>query len=214
MSHDESSTPIETIACVSRVVAKVVDRVTGDRNDYPLLVANALVEALKAFQVEARIMYGPVAWIEVLEDASVIWAGCWGEHKHFWVATQYGEIVDLNLSVAHRRRSHAAGMPKPLYSPPMLWSKELPRFYRCKPEGVAELELHDERDRRWNSLVLTEVLEHCKPEIIAGKDPEFLNEPILCPGRRLLDDSRDSFKHFDRIVSVKGIPTLPDEVFG
>lgn len=207
------STPIETIACVSRIVARVVDRVTGDRNDYPLLVATACVEALREFQIESRIMYGPVAWVEVLEDASVVWAGCWGEHKHFWVATQYGEIVDLNLSVAHRRRSNISGMPKSMYSPPILWSKELPRFYRCRPEGIAELELHDDRDQRWHKLILAEIREHCRPELFVGAEPEFLNEPILCPGRRLLDDSKQSFKHFDRIVSVKGIPELPDEVF-
>lgn len=204
------STPLEVIACVSRVVTKVADRVTGDRNDYPLLVANACVEALKEFKIESRIMYGPVAWVEVLEDSSVIWAGCWGENQHFWVATQYGEIIDLNLSVAHRRRPSNSELPKALYSPPMLWSREVPKFYRCQPEGVAELELHDDRDRRWNEMVLAEVRTHCK---IDGKEPEFPNEPILCPGRKLLDDSRDTFRHFDRIVSVKGIPELPSGVF-
>src|SRR3954447_25547116 len=100
----ETSLPI--IASVSRVVTRVVDRITGDRVDFPLLVAAACVEALKRFGIESRVMYGQVAWIEVLEDNSLVWAGCWGQNYHFWVATQFGEVVDLNASVAHRKRSH------------------------------------------------------------------------------------------------------------
>src|SRR4051812_34692423 len=97
----ETSLPI--IATVSRVVTRVVDRIAGDRADYPLLVAAACVEALKQFGIESRIMYGQVAWIEVMDDHSLAWAGCWGENFHFWVATQFGEVVDLNTSVAHRK---------------------------------------------------------------------------------------------------------------
>src|SRR4051812_33033629 len=99
-------TSLAIIANVSRVVTKVVDRITGDRADFPLLVAAACVEALKRFGIESRIMYGQVAWVEVMDDHSLAWAGCWGENFHFWVATQYGEVVDLNTSVAHRKRSH------------------------------------------------------------------------------------------------------------
>src|ERR1700722_10867248 len=99
-----SSLPV--IANVSRVVTMVVDRITGDRVDFPLMVAAATVEALKNFQIESRVMYGQAAWIEVLEDQSVVWAGCWGQNIHFWVATQNGEIVDLNTSIAFKKRAH------------------------------------------------------------------------------------------------------------
>src|SRR5579863_6399083 len=90
------STPIPVIAQVARAVTETVDRISGDRVEVPLLVAAACVEALKAFGIESRVMYGQAAWIEVLEDGSLIWAGCWGKNIHFWVATQHGEIVDLN----------------------------------------------------------------------------------------------------------------------
>src|SRR5689334_19457121 len=114
----DTQTPLPVIANVSRVVTKVVDRITGDRVDFPLLVAAATVEALKGFGIESRIMYGQVAWIEVLDDHSVTWAGCWGENFHFWVATQFGEVVDLNASVAHRKRAHSNPNLKAVYSPP------------------------------------------------------------------------------------------------
>lgn len=207
------NTSIEVIANVSRIVTKVVDRITGDRVDFPLLVAAATVEALRLHGVESRVMFGQAAWVEVLEDHSIVWAGCWGQSLHFWVATQHGEVVDLNVGVAHRKRSHqthqGVPMPKPMYSPPILWSHEVPSFYRYRPEGVAEVEVTEERDKKWLDQVLVEVREKCGPAQILGKDPEFPNEAILCPGRRLLDDSKGNFKMFDRALSVKGIPEAP-----
>lgn len=207
---ERTETPIEVIANVSRVVTKVADRITGDRNDVPLLVAVACLEALKLHGIGGQVMYGPVAWVEVLEDHSLVWAGCWGEFFHFWVATEFGEVVDLNASVAHRKPSHQEPRLKPLYSPPMLWSREVPKFYRYQPEGVAELELTDGADQHKLEVVLQEVREKCGPShIVAGAEPEFPNEPILCPGRRLLDDSNGTFKQFDRALSVRGIPDAP-----
>jgi hypothetical protein len=210
MSEVPQSTPVSVIANVARVVSMAVDRLVGDRADYPLLVAAACVEALKRYGIESRVMYGAAAWIEVLEDSSVIWAGCWGDNVSFWVATQFGEVVDLNTSVAHRKRAHQDPSHKPLHSPPMLWASEVPAFYRYQPEGVAELELTEERDIKRYELVLAEVAEKCGPQALADDaEPEFPNEPILCPGRRLLDDSRQTFRHFDRALSVRGIPPAP-----
>jgi hypothetical protein len=207
-----TETPLPVIATVSRVVTRVVDRITGDRVDSPLLVAAACVEGLKCLGVESRVMYGQVAWIEVMEDHSLVWAGCWGEHFHFWVATQHGEIVDLNTSVAHRKSSHATPHLKAKYSPPMLWSADVPAFYRYIPEGVAELELTEERDKKRFDRVVEEVKEKCAPELLKKTDSaelDFPNEPILCPGRRLLDDSLNSFRYFDRALSVRGLPPAP-----
>lgn len=204
-----TETPLPIIANVSRVVSMAVDRLTGDRVDYPLLVAAACSEALKNFGIESRVMYGQVAWIEILEDHSIVWAGCWGENFHFWVATQYGEVVDLNTSAACRKRSHTSPQLKGMYSPPMLWAAEVPAFYRFIPEGVAELDLLEVADQRRYAKVIAEVREKCRPQAIEGVEPEFANEPILCPGRRLLDDSLGTFKFFDRALAVKGIPQSP-----
>jgi hypothetical protein len=202
-------TPLPVVANISRVVTMVVDRITGDRAEYPLLVAAACVEALKNFGIESRIMYGQVAWIEVMPDHSVIWAGCWGGNIHFWVATQYGEVVDLNTSVAHRTRAHERPELKAIHSPPMLWSVEVPKFYRYEPEGVAELELTEERDKSRFEAVLRELRDKCTPEQVAAVEQDFPNEAILCPGRRLLDDSHENFKHFDRALAVRGVPAAP-----
>jgi hypothetical protein len=212
MSEAQTTTALPIVATVSRVVTRVVDRITGDRVEFPLMVAAACVEGLKNLGVQSRIMYGQGAWIEVLEDNSVVWAGCWGEHIHFWVATEHGEIIDLNTSVAYKKRAHD-GSAKPLYSPPILWSIEVPKFYRYIPEGVAELELTEERDLdRWEA-VKKEILEKCSPAALSGlsndADLEFPNEPILCTGRRLLDDSTGTFRHYDRALAVRGIPDAP-----
>ncbi len=206
------TTPLPIIASVSRLVTRIVDRVTGDRVDVPLFVAGACVEALRCFGVESRVMYGKVAWIEIMEDHSVVWAGCWGENFHFWVATQFGEIVDLNTSVACRKSSHFSPQMKPLYSPPILWSIDVPSFYRYVPEGIAEIDLVDESDKRKFELVLEEIRKKCKPSCVEGvknDELEFPNESILCPNRQVLDDSLETFKKFDRALSVQGIPSAP-----
>lgn len=219
-SHDHhhhatpGSTPLPVIANVSRVVTMAVDRITGDRSDYPLLVATACVEALKQFRIESRVMYGPAAWVEILENHSPIWAGCWDGNVHLWVATEFGEVVDLNSSVAHRKRAHGDAAYKALYSPPILWSAEVPSFYRYVPEGIAEIELTEERDRRWMETVLAEIREKCTPEkLIPEGSPSFggafPTEPMICPGRRVLDDSKETFRHFDRALSVQGVPQAP-----
>ena len=206
----QNETPVEVIANVTRIVTRVIDRIMGDRSDYPLMVAAATVEALKTFDIAARVFYGQAAWVEVLEDHTVLWAGCWGKNLHFWVGSAYGETIDLNTSVAYRKRAHDNPGAKSMYSPPILWSREVPRFYRYVPEGVAELELHDAEDQRKYDRVLAEIREKCGPKhLVAGTQPDFPNEAILCPGRRLLDDSKDTFKHFDRALSVQGVPPSP-----
>jgi hypothetical protein len=207
------STPLPIIATVSRLVTKVTDRISGDRSEFPLLVACLVAEVLKRYQIQNNIFYGQAAWLEVMEDMGMMWAGCWGDHTHFWVATQYGEIVDLNTSVSFRKRAHSNPLHKPKYSPPMLWSKETPKFYRYLPEGLAEVELDDERDRRWFQTCLNEIVEKLPSlaELLQMKDEEldFPDEAILCPGRRLLDDAAQNFRHYDRALLVQGIPESP-----
>ena len=206
---EPTHTPLPVVANVSRIITKVIDRITGDRMEYPLLVCTAVVHALKQFGIEARVMYGQAAWIEVLEDHSLIWAGCWGEHFNFWVATQYGEVVDLNTSVAHRKRSHQTPQIKSMLSPPMLWSAMVPRFYRYEPEGIAEIELTDPEDQKRCDLVLSEISEKCRPELLNDYADSFPNESILCPNKKVLDDTHESFKKFDRALGVRGMPEPP-----
>ncbi len=207
------NTPLAVIAQVSRVVCQVVDRITGDRNEVPLLVAVATSEALRLHGISSRVIYGQAAWCEILEDQSVVWAGCWGAFHTFWVATEFGEVVDLNVSVSHRKSSEDPNLPSPMYSPPMLWTHEWPKFYRYQPEGVAEIDLTESRDQNQLRLVLDEINAKCRPELLPASEESdlgFLNEPMICPGRKLLDDSKNSFRLYDRALSVKGIPDAPE----
>lgn len=206
MSH----TPLPVIANVARVVSKVVDRLTnGERVEFPLLVAAAAAEALKSHGIQADVIYGPAAWIEITERNEPVWAGCWGEHFSFWATTEFGEVIDLNTSVAFKKQGHQVPSVKAIYSPPMLWSREVPSFYRYQPEGIAELELTTPRDQdRWEK-VRAEILAKCRPELLQGELEAFPNEPMLCPGRRVLEDSENSFRHFERALGVQGLPDAP-----
>lgn len=210
MQNAYSPTPLPIIAAVSRLVTKVTDRIAGDRSEFPLLVNMVALEALKLAGVNANIFYGQAAWIEVMEDMSLMWAGCWGKNTHFWIATNSGEVVDLNTSVSHRRRDHKNPLHQPKYAPPLLWSREVPSFYRYVPEGIAEVELTEERDQRWFNLCIEEIRQKIPAAIlVAEEDLDFPDEPILCPGRRILDDAAQTFRHFDRALMIHGIPEKP-----
>jgi hypothetical protein len=212
-STQSSSTPLPVIAAVSRLVTRVTDRITGDRSEFPLLVATVTTEALRHCGIEANVFYGEAAWIEVMENQSVMWVGCWGGNSHFWTVTPFGEIVDLNTSVSHRKKSRQNPDHQPKFSPPILWSKEVPVFYRYKPGGIAEVELDSERDRRWLELCLKEVVSKLGDLQSLLATPEnaldFPEEPVLCPGRRILDDGAGTFRHFDRALAVHGVPDRP-----
>ena len=206
-------TPLPIIASISRLVSKVTDRISGDRSEFPLLVACVTVESLRHCGIEANVFYGQAAWLEVMENEGLMWAGCWGEHTHFWVGTQFGEVVDLNSSVSYRKRAHGNADHRPKFSPPLLWSKEVPAFYRYIPEGIAEVELEQERDKLWFKTCLKEVIEKIgNPRdllITSESELDFPDEAILCPGRRILDDAAQTFRHFDRAIMVQGIPEKP-----
>lgn len=202
-------TPVPVVAQVSRIVAILSDRIMGDRNDAPLFVAALCSKALLARGVRSRVVYGQAAWLEVLENHQVVWAGCWGENFYFWLETEFGEIVDLNSSVAHRKRPSDTNLPKSIYSPPMLWSKDVPVFYRYQPEGVAELSLDSEADKKKFESAVTEIQEKLALEEASDGDLDFANEPIICPNRQLLDDSKGTFRLFERAVQVSGIPEPP-----
>jgi hypothetical protein len=214
-SHLEfESTPLSALATIARLVTKVTDRITGDRSEYPLLVASVTAHAIQKLGIGANVFYGPAAWVEVMEDLSVMWAGCWGEHTHFWVSTQFGEVVDLNTAVSMRKRAHSNPNHRPKFSPPLLWSREVPSFYRYRPEGLVELSLDSDRDKKWFDLC-TQELEAKLPtlaELVTTPEDaiDFPEEAILCPGRRILDDAGQSFRHFDRAIMIHGIPEAPN----
>jgi len=200
-------TPIAVVATLSRLITKVTDRITGDRSDYPLLVAMVGKQALEHLGIGANIFYGPAAWVEVQEDQTPLWVGVWGDRAHIWLATEFGEVVDLC-------RGGQAGEQEGKYSPPLIWSKVLPKFYRYHVAGQAEIDLKREQDRKWFDVCLSEVIEKipAKEKLLAlnESDLDFPDEAILCPDRRILDDARQSFKHYDRALSIFGIPAAPN----
>lgn len=210
-----AQTPLPIIAQVSRVITQSVDRITGDRSDTPLMTAMGIRLALQKYQIRSQVMYGQAAWIEVLANHELIWAGCWGKNFWFWVVTEYGETIDLSTAVTFRKRAHDRPEIQSLYSPPLLWSREIPSFYRYLPEGVAELDLTQEHDRNhWERL--KSILQDLPPLDLAAVRDEtavdatsFPNEAMLLPGRRVLDDSKQSFRHFDRALSVGEMPPSP-----
>lgn len=206
-------TPLPIVATVSRLVSKLTDRVSGDRSEFPLLVAAVAKAALEHLGEGADIFYGSAAWIEIMDDQTPMWVGCWGEHVHLWLATKHGEVVDLTVGVSYRKKAHKNAAHRPKYSPPLLWSRDVPLFYRYKVEGIAEFSLDSDRDKRWYETCVAEIKEKLPSRAALLALPEdsldFPEEAMLCPNRKILDDAGQSFKHFDRALLVHGIPPGP-----
>lgn len=204
-------TPLAAIAPISRLITQKVDLLTGDRSLVPWMVALGCQIALKKLNISSDIFYGKSAWIEVLDNHQIAWTGYWGENIYFWLVTQFQETVDLNAGVSFRQRSSFHPQYQALYSPPLLWSVEIPRFYLYQPEGIADCDPVEEKEKRQ----LEELYHFIDTRFIYDqgssteddlKEDDFPNEPILCHGRRILDDSKKTFASFDRAISIQGIP--------
>ncbi len=204
----DQSTPLEVIATVSRIVTISADQLFGDRSDHPLLVSLGCVHALKHFKIKSAVLYGKAAWIEILEDQSPIWAGSWEKQSHFWVGNQFDETIDLNTSVAFKMKSQVKLKNPSKHSPPILWSKEIPNFYRYIPEGIAEIDPTDLKFSKYQND-LKRKIDFALNRITQNQEIEFPNESILAPKRKVLDDTFENFKYFDRALSVKGAPESP-----
>jgi hypothetical protein len=180
----------------------------GDYTQTPLVVASSLEFALRKQKIKSRCMYGHAAWIALLGDDHPVWIGSWKTATHFWVHTQFGEIVDLCLS---NQPASSKGTPATAICAPLLWSNEIPCFYHYEPIGIAQIELPEPKEQQIYAAItagiesnLTDLQE--KTQVDAQ---DFPAAPMLCSQRQLLDDQNQSFARFDRALRIKGIPQLP-----
>lgn len=197
-------TPLPIVAHVSRISMVLAERFLTDRTRSPLFLAYGVFEALKCFNIKSRVMFGNAMWLEVMEDHSVLWAGAFGERMHFWLETEFHETVDLYVGAAHRAES--GSHQQAVYSSPNLWSKEIPSFYRYQAEGIAEA---DNLEDPTLQSYLREIREQCVSVDPEDQNAAFFNEPFICNDKKLMDDSKNSFKHFERAIQVRGIPKAP-----
>lgn len=224
LSSPRASTPLSVVSQVSYWVTRITDEVTTDRADYPLLVSLAGVEALRLLGIPSQVIFGSAAWIEVLEDQTLRWAGAWTEaNPYFWVQSEFHEVIDLTVSVSHRMRSQpnqkgyqSLNKSKVLFSPPLLWSQKLPRFCVYDAIGIAEIELNSQRDIQWFEKVVEQL--KSKISLDTKKDTQnktesdliFPDEPLLY-AQKILDDSQQRFKHYDRALSLQKMPPFPKD---
>ncbi len=199
------ATPLDVIARTAHIVLGSVDRIVGGRQQYPVILNFALQYCLKKFGVDSRIMYGKAAWLEVLENGSLIWAGHFGDKPHFWLQTEYAETVDLHLGVAYLQDSGVH--LKSRYSPPNLWTRELPNFCKYAPQGVAEFDPPEGKFSEWITAIFSQI-----DRSIETKDADFPNEAFLCPNRKVLDNSESRFRYYDRALSVQTWPEIGLEI--
>lgn len=204
---NESS--LALIAHASRITLSIVDRFLDQRAAQPIVVSQTLHEILKRYHFESLIHYGHAAWIEIREDEQPIWTGAWGENLWFWLETAHGETVDL--AAAHSFKLPDGSGHHSLRSVPLLWAKEIPSFYRYHSHGWAETDLEEPATKNLWQPILRAIEDLELPTLGTEAQPsDFPNEPIVCSGRRILDNSAADFRHFDRALSIFGMPEAPN----
>lgn len=218
------TTPLSLVGPLSQQVIAITDRLVGGRGHAPMLVAKSIEYALMLFDISSAVLYGEAAWVEVLESdphPKIQWGGRWlpddspseSPSFYFWVETRFGEWVDLVAPSISR-----GGKPRAQWAPPLLWSRQIPKFFKYRPHGMAEIEFSEPSQKRIFDQVCEELKAWQQSTRIAfdaapGSDgfpsDQFPNEPMLCDEQRVLDDSRQSFLNYDRALSIFGVPELP-----
>ncbi len=199
----ESTTELSIIESTIGWIPLLCDRLTTDRADAPLFVAACVREWLSAHGVSSRIFFGRAAWILLMPDEMPVWAGLWEKAPYFWVETEFKETVDINACITHRRMLATSLEFQNAVPPPMLWSREVPKFFRFAPDGLAELPMDSEKERDLWERALAEMRD------LKEKKPRLPNIPIVGPNRKVLDSEQGLFRRYDRALQIRGIPAAP-----
>jgi hypothetical protein len=192
-------TPLPIVAHISRLVSLRMELAFGPAGCMPLATSFLVYRALKAVGLSSRIVYGKAACVEIHEPETPVW---WGgsAFESVWVETSFEEVIDL-----------ASGSPRDAsgrvqYHAPFLWSKPIPDFFVYHLEGHVELDLESEQPMVKRMQRLAADLEKDVMEL--PQEPIFPNHAMVIQGR-VLDDAQATFKFYDRVCRLKGLPPLP-----
>jgi hypothetical protein len=115
----------------------------------------AIKTLLKRLGIESFLIKGSLRTIEILNGGSIRESGFWGENHHFWVMSQFAEIVDLTVSYLHL---HPASYEKAAIPHPPVWCFEpdLPPAVQYEmTNSCREIQiLNEEEDRHMKELTI------------------------------------------------------------
>lgn len=177
----------ETSAFLRRLIFFVVDRVARERygDEYPvrcLQVGCAVQRLLRNVGVRSNLWVGAVCVPGAYRDPEVFsWIGFWDQDHHFWLRTEFGEIVDLSAAQMHLhpRRSRKDG-----YGMPALWwgigRSPLPDVLRYLPDTLLPgVQLPDVSEQTDLETFLEAVQRSWDRWLESAKVEDILFSPIL-----------------------------------
>lgn len=191
--ENEAQTKEHLIRTLSRGVVLSTERVTGDRTSYPLFVYTALKALLTTHGHGGRIFYGKAAFLAV-ENERQSWFVFGEKRPYFWIETENKETVDLNVFRLIKKMG--------FLGPPLIWSKDIPIFYKYVPEGLAEV---DEKEVS-ESSVFQSILKGASQ---AQSSEEVVNEPIIFPDRKMLDSEQEEFATYEKLLNLSTVEKPP-----
>lgn len=106
---------------------------------------------LKQFGIASTLVEGALCIpTAALERSNSIWQGFWNDHHHYWLVTEFGELVDLSINQINMHPATGTGDRA---DPPAFWFHDvsyLPAIFKYLPSNVirndAETSLEDKSD--------------------------------------------------------------------
>lgn len=171
------------------VVSRTLSKVYGENYSTRCLQSSiGIMSIFEMFEIKSLIVEGAVCFATVYGDNPYKfgWSGFWGQDHHYWVMSQFSDIIDLSISQLHIHPSKKISNQTPLL--PVWWSPVdvMPSIFRYLPKiyGKAKVGLEGEEKR-----LLEEFKRQLRIEIESGVvNIEDIENTNILTGLHKLDE--------------------------
>lgn len=134
------------------LTASALEKTYGSNfSDQCLQSSLGIQMALKHYGITSTLIEGALCIPTAsLERSNSVWQGFWNNHHHYWLVTEFDELIDLTISQIN---SHPATGKERRADPPAFWFHDvsyLPAIFKYLPSDVipheAETFLEDKSD--------------------------------------------------------------------
>lgn len=173
----------------SLVNTQLVAHYGTNYSDRCLQACLGIARVLNHYGIKSTLLEGSVCIPRLGGHGDFGWHGFWGDHHHYWLITEFQELIDLSV---HQINIHSAFKGNPLISPPPIWWSKIstmPDFLVYLPlEGfgtATDVQLENIEENQQLQIYLTSIQESLEDKPYALYDNRF--QHILTGHEDLLD---------------------------
>jgi hypothetical protein len=135
---DKHTTPFLRRFVLSIVEEALRGRYGGESPEKCLQASLAIQLVLDQLGISSKVCEGAVCFAQAYKNApqEIRWVGFWGEDHHYWLMTEFRELVDLPISQIHLHPAFSRSDGETI---PALWWNDLgswPNTIRYIPAGL------------------------------------------------------------------------------